>query len=171
MGTHGRFRISMKFTGSRKRGTHERESCCTRCFVFAGRERSGQGEEDSSSPLLLANPCHHERSGNSGGLYELSLESTIPAVRVTLCRDGRFVATALGAWVKNGAKYTEDSALLRVNSDGSRSLIETSLRRRRKNHRPQQARGNHPRQRKKIAASGPAAAGPCSARPSRRLAK
>ncbi len=58
------------------------------------------------------------------GLYELKIESSNSAVRVTLCKDGQFVATALGAWVKNGAKYTEDSALLRVNSDGSRSLIE-----------------------------------------------
>ena len=58
------------------------------------------------------------------GLYELKLEPGNSAVRVTLLRDGRFVATALGAWVKSGAKYTEDAALLRVNSDGSRSLIE-----------------------------------------------
>jgi hypothetical protein len=29
--------------------------------------------------------------------------------------------------VKNGAKYTEDAVLLRVNSDGTRTLIEIRL--------------------------------------------
>ena len=37
------------------------------------------------------------------------------------------VATARGAWVKSGVKYSENSVLLRVNSDGSRSLIEIRL--------------------------------------------
>lgn len=75
-------------------------------------------------PFFLRTPVTLNGAEIPPGLYELSLESGNSAVRVTLCRDGRFVDTALGAWVKNGAKYTEDSALLRVNSDGSRSLIE-----------------------------------------------
>jgi hypothetical protein len=75
-------------------------------------------------PFFLQTPVTMNGAEIPEGLYELKLESSNSAVRVTLCRDGRFVATALGAWVKNGAKYTEDSALLRVNSDGSRSLIE-----------------------------------------------
>ena len=58
------------------------------------------------------------------GMYELTLESSNSGVRVNLWNDGKFVATAPGAWVKNGTKYTEDCALLRVNSDGSRSLVE-----------------------------------------------
>jgi hypothetical protein len=43
---------------------------------------------------------------------------------VTLSKDGQFVATAPGVWAKNGVKYAEDEALLRVNSDGTKSLVE-----------------------------------------------
>ena len=75
-------------------------------------------------PFFLRTPVTMSGAEIPEGLYELKLESSNSAVRVTLCRDGRFVATALGAWVKSGTKYTEDAALLRVNSDGSRSLVE-----------------------------------------------
>jgi hypothetical protein len=61
------------------------------------------------------------------GLYDLSWESHNSSVRVTLWKDGRFFATAQGTWVKNGVKYSGDAALLRVNSDGSRSLTEIRL--------------------------------------------
>jgi hypothetical protein len=58
------------------------------------------------------------------GIYELTLETQGSAVRVTLLKDGEFVATAPGVWVKTGIKYSEDEALLRVNPEGSRSLLE-----------------------------------------------
>ena len=61
------------------------------------------------------------------GTYELSWESQDSKVRVTLWKDGQFFATAQGAWVKNGVQYPSDAALLRVNSDGSRSLMEIRL--------------------------------------------
>ena len=61
------------------------------------------------------------------GVYELSWESQNSIVRVTLWKDGQFFATAQGAWVKNGVQYPSDAALLRVNSDGSRSLMEIRL--------------------------------------------
>jgi hypothetical protein len=61
------------------------------------------------------------------GLYDLSWEPERPGVRVNLWKNGRFFATAKGDWVKNGVKYTGDAALLRVNSDGSRSLVEIRL--------------------------------------------
>ncbi len=61
------------------------------------------------------------------GMYTLSLESHGAFVRATLLRDGRFIATARGTWVKHGIKYTENTALLRVNSDGTRSLTEIRL--------------------------------------------
>jgi hypothetical protein len=48
-------------------------------------------------------------------------------VRVTFWKNGQFFATAKGDWVKHGVKYTGDAALLRVNSDGSRSLVEIRL--------------------------------------------
>jgi hypothetical protein len=61
------------------------------------------------------------------GTYELICETHGPAVRVTLMKDGQFVATAPGAWVKTGIKYSEDEALVRANPDGSRSLIEIRI--------------------------------------------
>jgi hypothetical protein len=61
------------------------------------------------------------------GTYELSWESQHSGVRVTLWKDGQFFATAKGIWAKNGIRYTGDAALLRVNSDGSRSLMEIRL--------------------------------------------
>jgi hypothetical protein len=61
------------------------------------------------------------------GVYDLTWDSNSSAVRVTLRKDGQFIAAAPGVWVKNGAKYTEDAVLLRVNNDGTRSLIEIRL--------------------------------------------
>ena len=61
------------------------------------------------------------------GIYELSWESQNSKVRVTLWKEGQFFATAQGTWVKNGVQYPRDAALLRVNSDGSRSLVEIRL--------------------------------------------
>jgi hypothetical protein len=61
------------------------------------------------------------------GIYTLSLESHGASVRATLWKQGRFIATAHGAWVRHGIKYTEDAVLLRVNSDGTRSLTEIRL--------------------------------------------
>jgi hypothetical protein len=60
-------------------------------------------------------------------MYDLTLESSNASVRVTLWRNGQFVATASGTWVKCGVKYTQSAFLLRVNSDGSRSLVEIRL--------------------------------------------
>jgi hypothetical protein len=48
-------------------------------------------------------------------------------VRATLWREGQFIATAHGTWVRHGVKYTENAVLLRVNSDGTRSLTEIRL--------------------------------------------
>ena len=61
------------------------------------------------------------------GMYILAVESHGELARATLLRDGQFVATAQGIWVKHGIKYAEDAVLLRVNPDGTRSLIEIRL--------------------------------------------
>jgi hypothetical protein len=61
------------------------------------------------------------------GMYELTWETHGSNVRVTLSKDGQFVATAPGIWAKNGVKYMEDEALLLVNSDGTKSLIEVRI--------------------------------------------
>jgi hypothetical protein len=61
------------------------------------------------------------------GIYELSWEAERSTVRVTLRKDGEVVAAAPGILVKNGVTYSGDAALLRVNSDGTRSLIEIRI--------------------------------------------
>jgi hypothetical protein len=61
------------------------------------------------------------------GTYELAWETQGSAVRVTLLKDGQFVASAPGAWIKTGIKYSEDQVLLRVNAEGSKSLMEIRI--------------------------------------------
>jgi hypothetical protein len=61
------------------------------------------------------------------GIYQLTWETHGSTARVTLSKDGKFVATAEGISVRSGVKYLEDEALLRVNSDGTRSLIEIRM--------------------------------------------
>jgi len=61
------------------------------------------------------------------GTYELTCETHGSAARVTLLKDGQFVATAPGAWVKTGIKYPVDEMLVRMNSDGSKSLTEIRI--------------------------------------------
>jgi len=77
--------------------------------------------------LFLDSPLKLNGAEIPEGMYQLNLESTNSHVRITLLRDGQFVATASGVWVKGGVKYKENTLLLRVNSDGSRSLIEIRL--------------------------------------------
>jgi hypothetical protein len=60
-------------------------------------------------------------------MYQLTVESSNSSVRIIWWREGQFVASASGAWVKSGMKYSENTVLLRVNSDGSRSLVEIRL--------------------------------------------
>jgi len=61
------------------------------------------------------------------GLYDLRWESHDSDVLVTLWKDGRFFSSAEGVWVKHGVKYASDVALVQVNSDGTRSLIEIRM--------------------------------------------
>src|SRR5882672_3332957 len=61
------------------------------------------------------------------GKYELTWETHGSTARVTLRKEGQFVATAPAVWAKNAVKSSEDQALLRVNSDGTRSLIEIRI--------------------------------------------
>lgn len=61
------------------------------------------------------------------GMYSLSIETQGSSVVVTLLREGKFIANGRGVWVKHGVKYNQDAILLRVNPDGSRSLVEIRL--------------------------------------------
>ena len=86
-----------------------------------------QAKKNTARPFFLTTPMTMNGADIPEGMYQLTLESGNSSVRVTLWRDGQFVATARGAWVKSGVKYTENTVLLRVNSDGSRSLVEIRL--------------------------------------------
>jgi hypothetical protein len=83
--------------------------------------------KSSARALFLDSPLKLNGAEIPEGMYQLALESSNSHVRVTLRKDGQFVATAAGVWVKGGVKYAENTLLLRVNSDGSRSLIEIRL--------------------------------------------
>jgi hypothetical protein len=78
-------------------------------------------------PFFLPTTVTMNEAEVPAGIYELSWESQNSKVHVTLWKAGRFFATAKGTWVKNGLQYPSDAALLRVNSDGSRSLMEIRL--------------------------------------------
>jgi hypothetical protein len=82
---------------------------------------------DNSRPFFLRSSVTVNGALVPAGVYQLSWESHGSDVRVTLSKDGRFIATARGTWVKHGVKYTGDAALLQVNPDGSRSLVEIRM--------------------------------------------
>lgn len=84
-------------------------------------------KKNPARPFFLQVPVTMDGAEVPPGIYDLTLETGASGVRVTLWKYGRFVATARGAWVKSGVKYAENTVLLRVNSDGSRSLIEIRL--------------------------------------------
>ena len=84
-------------------------------------------QANESRPFFLNTAVTMNGAQVPAGLYSLSWESQNSKVRVTLSKDGRFFAAAHGIWVKSAVQYSEDAALLRVNSDGSRSLMEIRL--------------------------------------------
>jgi len=81
----------------------------------------------NSRPFILRSAVTINGAVIPAGEYQLSWESHSSNVNVTFSKDGQFVAGIKGAWVKHGIKYTGDAALLRVNSDGSRSLVEIRI--------------------------------------------
>jgi hypothetical protein len=81
----------------------------------------------NSRPFFLRTAVTLHGAEVPAGIYDLGWESHNSTVSVTLWKGGRFIATAQGTWVKHGVKYTEDAVLLRVNSDGSRSLEEIRM--------------------------------------------
>jgi hypothetical protein len=61
------------------------------------------------------------------GLYELIWETQGAKARVTLQKDGKFIATAEGNFVKSGMKFIQDAAVLRENPDGTEALVEIRI--------------------------------------------
>jgi hypothetical protein len=60
-------------------------------------------------------------------LYSLGWETHGAQVRITVQKDGKFVASAAGTFVKSGFKSNQDAAVLFDNPDGSKSLIEIRI--------------------------------------------
>ena|SRR5437868_10234154 len=81
----------------------------------------------NTRPFFLRTTATLDGAEVPAGIYDLSWESHSSTVRVTLSKNGRFIATGQGTWVKSGIKYPDDAALLRVNPDGSRSLVEIRM--------------------------------------------
>ncbi|HEX3376704.1 MAG TPA: hypothetical protein VHS29_07575 [Candidatus Acidoferrales bacterium] len=61
------------------------------------------------------------------GLYDLIWETQGAKARVTLQKDGKFIATAEGDFVKSGMKFVQDAAVLRENPDGTEALVEIRI--------------------------------------------
>lgn len=80
-----------------------------------------------TKPFFMPRPVTMDGAEIPEGMYQISLESNKSGVQVKLWKDGRFIATGHGAWVKNGVKYKDNAVLLQVNPDGSRSLLEIRL--------------------------------------------
>ena len=85
------------------------------------------GKKNPPHPFSLPFVVNLNGARVPAGNYELTWETQGSAARATLWKDGRFVATAPGAWVKTVVKYSEDEALIRLNSEGSRSLVEIRI--------------------------------------------
>lgn len=82
---------------------------------------------EHSRPFFLSTAVILDGVEVPSGLYDLRWESHDSTVLVTLWKDGRFFTSAKGTWVKHGVQYTSDEALVQVNSDGSRVLIEIRM--------------------------------------------
>ena len=78
-------------------------------------------------PFMLGEVILMNGAEIPAGTYQLAMETKGSTVHVTLWKDGQIIATAPGVWAKNGIKYKEDQALLFVNSDGTKSLIEIRI--------------------------------------------
>jgi hypothetical protein len=78
-------------------------------------------------PFFLPTPVTLDGAEVPSGMYQLAIVTSDRNVRVNLWRDGTFIATSNGAWANGGVKYKENAVLLRVNTDGSRTLIEIRL--------------------------------------------
>ncbi len=78
-------------------------------------------------PFYMPNSVTMDGAEIPQGMYQITVETQQSGVTVELWRDGRFIATARGTWVKSGMRFKENTILLLVNPDGSRSLIELRL--------------------------------------------
>jgi hypothetical protein len=96
-------------------------------LIFLAASFAVSARKSPPHPINLHAPITLNGANVPAGIYDLTWDSSSSAVRISLWKDGQFVATAPGVWMKSGAKYTEDAVLLRVNRDDTRSLVEIRL--------------------------------------------
>jgi hypothetical protein len=97
----------------------------TALIAFPG--LSSSAKVTSPRPLFLERDVTLNGAPVPHGMYNLALESHGESVVATLWRENHVIATAHGTWVKHGVKYTQDAVLLKVNRDGTRSLVEIRI--------------------------------------------
>jgi hypothetical protein len=97
----------------------------TGLMVFA--ELSALAKVASSRPLFLERDVTLNGATVPRGMYNLALESHGESVVATLWSGKHVIATAHGTWIKHGVKYVQDAVLLKVNADGTRSLVEIRM--------------------------------------------
>lgn len=95
--------------------------------LWLGVSLSLPAKKTPGQPLYVPGPVTLEGAEVPQGMYELVLDNNNSGVHVELWKGGRFVASGRGAVVKSGVRYAQNALLLRVNPDGSRSLIEIRL--------------------------------------------
>src|SRR5579863_5032771 len=88
--------------GRKKRREMNTKVVALAILLLLGASVPAQAKKVPPRPFFLRTPVTLNGAEIQEGLYELTLESGDSVVRVTLWRDGQFVATAPGIWVKNG---------------------------------------------------------------------
>jgi hypothetical protein len=96
-------------------------------LVFVCASIPAQAKKNPPRPFQLREEVILNGAQVPAGLYELIWETQGSKARVTLQKDGKFIATAAGIFVNSGIKYIQDAAVLRENPDGSESLIEIRI--------------------------------------------
>ena len=96
-------------------------------LIFLAASPPTSARKDPYRPFFLETSITMNGAQVPEGMYELNVKPSGSGVEVTLLREGQFFASARGLWVKSGVKFKENAVLLRVNSDGTRSLIEIRL--------------------------------------------
>ena len=96
-------------------------------LIFLAASLPVSARKNAPRPFFLETSVTMNGAQIPEGMYELNVEPSGSGVTVTLFREGQFFASARGVWVKSGVKFKQSAVLLRVNSDGTRSVIELRL--------------------------------------------
>jgi hypothetical protein len=96
-------------------------------LILLGAGISAQAKKNPPRPFQLREAVILNGAQVPAGLYDLIWETQGAKARVTLQKDGKFVASAEGDFVKSGMKFVQDAAVLRENPDGTEALVEIRI--------------------------------------------